>query len=550
MNLKDINSRYQMVNKTFTEWYGLSGEQVIGKTMHEFYSDDYADAFTGLEQQEVLKQRRTIRRELQRPFADGTVRPVAVVKFPVFDSDGHIKGIGTFNVDISMHRQLEDELRNSEALVRQVLEACPVPITMNRVDDGVIIYESPSTGELLRYGRPQTGKSVISRWVNPNDRRSYIKRLRQTRAIDGFEVNYRKADGERFRCALSSRLIEYRGEEVVVTSLFDLTERYAVEEELAQHREMLHRSEKLSALGELLASVAHELNNPLSIVTGQSELLQETSDNPRTAARARKISDAAERCGRIVNTFLAMARQRPLESRALDLNDIVNTALEVTAYALRSCDIEVVLELSAELAPVYGDADQLTQVILNLIVNAQQALEDRVKPRRLHISSALDKRYRQVILRVRDNGPGIPTAVRTRIFEPFFTTKPIGKGTGIGLALCHRIIESHDGMIEADSTCSQGAAFIIRLPAGRWPAVAEPAGNSATLMNAMLKVLVIDDETGVTELLRCLRARPTGGQLLPPFGLGAGDCAELRPCHPLRARASSVKSGAYPASLR
>ena len=292
-------------------------------------------------------------------------------------------------VDLSERREMELALREREELVRQVLTACPVPITMNRVEDGVIIYESPAASALLNYDAPQEGKSVVSRWADPADRRSYLELLKVGGAVDGLEIRYRKATGEEFPCALSSRLIEYRGEPVIVSNLLDLTERKAAEAELTQQREMLYQSEKLSALGELLAGVSHELNNPLSVLVGQALLLKETADDANLAERAARIGEAANRCARIVKSFLAMARQEPQESVTVDMTQVIEEALDVTAYFLRSSDIDVSLRLARDLPTVTADPGQLRQVMTNLIVNAQHALQDIGGARRLRITAGL-----------------------------------------------------------------------------------------------------------------------------------------------------------------
>jgi PAS domain S-box-containing protein len=420
--------------------------------------------------------------------------------------------------EITERRQMEQALRDSEARVRTVLEACPVPITMNRVDDGVIIYESPAAYALLRYDEPQEGSSVVSRWANPDDRRAYLKLLRRTGAVDGLEIRYRKADGEVFPCALSARLIEYRGEPVIVSNLFDLTERRAAEAELAHQREMLHQSEKLSALGELLAGISHELNNPLSVLVGQALMLRETALDDRTAARAEKIGKAADRCARIVKTFLAMARQEPSETVPVDLNAVIEGALEVTGYALRTSGIDVSLRMAKALPPVMADPDQMRQVFINLIVNAQHALQDVDGPRRLRITSSYRKPTEQVVIKVKDNGPGIPAEARTRIFEPFYTTKDIGTGTGIGLALCHRIVEAHGGTIVVESPAGEGTAFAIRLLATRAKDERSAKAPRAGVSPETYRVLVVDDDSDVVYLICEILER--GGHTVEVAGSG------------------------------
>jgi CheY-like chemotaxis protein len=215
-------------------------------------------------------------------------------------------------------------------------------------------------------------------------------------------------------------------------------------------------------------------------------------------ARVEKIHAAAERCARIVRTFLAMARARPPQREPVDLGEVVQGALELAGYGLRSADIEVVLDLPTNLAPVHGDGDQIHQVAVNLVVNAQQALLGRAAPRRLTVRAWAEEA--EAVLEIADNGPGMAPDVAARAFEPFFTTKPQGVGTGVGLSVCHGIIAAHGGRIELDTARGEGARFRVYLPwsqeVGAAPAkeMAQPSGGG--------RVLVVDDEPEIAALLR------------------------------------------------
>lgn len=404
-------------------------------------------------------------------------------------------------LDITERKKMEEALLESEELVRRVLESCPVPLAMNRVDSGEYVYISPSNAELLGI-HPDDGPFFApDTYVDPGVRETYIRRLRRDKRVDNLEVQRMRADGTPFWVSMSSRLIEYKGEEMIVSSIFDLTERHAVEEEMARQRQALSQSEKLSALGSLLASVAHELNNPLSIVVAQSMLLEELASDPDISSRAEKISTAADRCARIVKTFLAMARQQPTDFSPVNVNDIVGSALEVTGYALRSAGIEVSTRLMSDPPSISGDADQLTQVMTNLILNAQQAMENMESDRQLKITTSRQGASGELVIKVKDNGPGIGSEVRSRIFEPFFTTKKTGAGTGIGLAICHRIIESHGGTISIDDIAGDGASFAIRFPRSTQSSDGVLPSEAVDDTHPALSVLVIDDEPDVLDVL-------------------------------------------------
>ena len=288
-------------------------------------------------------------------------------------------------------------------------------------------------------------------------------------------------------------------EDGFVITRADITERKQAEAELDRQREMLHQSEKLSALGELLAGVAHELNNPLSVVVGHALMLEEELEDPAILKRTRKISSAAERCSRIVKTFLAMARQRPIKLELTEINSLVETALEVAGYGLRSAGVTLKCDLAAGLPKVRADADQLVQVLANLVVNAEHVLAPLGTDGEFTITTRLSRLQNEVVIDIQDNGPGIPEPIRARVFEPFFTTKTVGEGTGIGLAFCHRVIASHNGTIEVNEAASGGAHFSIRLAATR--SEDDTIAESSETGNRSGHVLIIDDEEDVAELV-------------------------------------------------
>lgn len=287
------------------------------------------------------------------------------------------------------------------------------------------------------------------------------------------------------------------GGRVILTT--DITERKQAEAELARQREALVQSEKMSAFGSLLAGVAHELNNPLSIVVAQAALLQETARDPEVLSRSKRIETAAERCAKIVRTFLAMARRRPPARTEIDLNEVVSAALDVLAYGLRSSGIDVRRELDPALPTIHADGDQLHQVATNLLLNAQQAMMDQSGPRRLRVATEVDRQRSEVRLIVDDTGPGVPKELQRKIFEPFFTTKPAGAGIGFGLSLCHGLIESHGGRIGVEDAPGGGARFVVALPFTPSPAKRGVPLQEPVRPACAGHILIVDDEADIAE---------------------------------------------------
>ena len=404
-------------------------------------------------------------------------------------------------VDLSHQKAMEQTLRDREEQFRSMVEGHPLPVWMVDLETSEILYESPSAAELVgREGASAGPAYSIDHFADRAEYRARNDRLRQHGSTQEVEVRIKKTDGTEFWAAMNDRLVTYGERHVSITSFTDLTARREAEAEMARQREMMHQSEKLSALGELLAGVSHELNNPLSVLVGQAMMLRDTAADEKTAQRAERIEKAADRCARIVKTFLSMARQETRQYAPIDLNDTIENALEVTGYSLRTAGIEVVRELGADLPGVLADGDQLLQVFTNLILNAEHALHDVENERRLRVITSYREDTDQVVVKFKDTGPGIPEEIRSRIFEPLYTTKETGSGTGLGLALCHRIIEAHGGTIELEPFTGKGASFAIRFNCESNRGLEAPAPVEADEAQTQLRVLVVDDEVEVAQI--------------------------------------------------
>ncbi len=308
--------------------------------------------------------------------------------------------------------------------------------------------------------------------------------------------------------------------------------------ELAQAR--LVQSEKLAAIGELVAGVAHELNNPLTLIIGFAELLRRSPVNDETRQDLEKIVAQSRRAAGIVRSLLDFARQRPSERTLVQTNDMMNSTLDLLAYELRTHNIERTVRLAPDLPLTLADPYQLQQVFVNLVNNARQAMSESRGGGHLTIISEFGpsvfvnggQNDAPVIrITVQDDGPGIPPDLLPRIFDPFFTTKSPGEGTGLGLSVCHGIIGDHGGHIWAENR-SQGATFFVELPVvqpttplaavpSHTSSEAEvlrsdvPSGSSDSKTTALrpsptetARILLIDDESGTVEVLaRILRGQ-------------------------------------------
>ena len=344
-----------------------------------------------------------------------------------------------------------------EEIMSKVLQACPTCLTMSRIGDGRILYRSPAATDLL--GK---GFNSLEHFAERSERADFLTALLPTARVDAMQITARGADGNPFPAAISARLIEYRGEDVIVASIDDLTERLEAEAEIERQKKQLFQLEKMSALGEVLSGIAHELNNPLSVVVGNAHLLLEEDISDDLRPRIEKMTGAAERCVRIVRTFLSMARDRPLELEMREVSDIVRAAVDAFEASDISAGLELEIEIAEGLPPLWVDEVQVVQVFVNILSNAAQAMTASRTGSRLEIVAQSGTGGVRFLLD--DDGPGVPDALRDRIFDPLFTTKEASEGTGLGLALCHRIVVAHGGTIELSRRPGPGATFVVELP--------------------------------------------------------------------------------------
>lgn len=400
--------------------------------------------------------------------------------------------------DIAERARVQQALEDSEEQYRSMFNASI---------DGLALWNSaaemvdanPALWKMYGYSEEEHQASPLSKFVGPSYHPDLLRSIAAGEPLHVELTDLRK-DGSTLKVEVHGIPMQYQGKPHVLMITRDVTEKKRSEEELTRHRESLHQREKLAALGSLLAGVAHELNNPLSVVVARAVLLEEQGDSTTQAAAA-KIRTAAERCARIVRTFLAMARQQRPERGAVAINEVLSAALDITGYAVRTSGIDVTLDLTDDLPPVFADTDQLHQVFLNLIINAQQALQEQAGPRRIRLTSRYDPAGDVIRITVADNGPGIPAALRARVFEPYFTTKPVGVGTGVGLAVSLGIVEAHGGTLTVDCPTGGGAEFAIMLPVGSADAGATVAPPPVKAALGERTILIVDDEPEIRETL-------------------------------------------------
>ncbi len=513
--------RYLYVNREFLDFMGLRAEQAIGHHVSELLGQEIYRSFEPVARQlfagesvrwegwvDYPTQGRRYMQEHLLPYAPGGGAVRAVIAFGRESTELKLR-------EVELAAKLQ-ELQASEALKSAIVDHALAAL-ISTDEAGCIVEFNPSAETMFERRRADVLGRPVSEVVIPERFRAmHQEGLRRMQAggeprLLGrrMQMHALRANGAEFPIEMVLWRTDVGATAFYTASLVDVTEARNAASEIERQREALRQSEKLSAMGSLLAGVAHELNNPLAIVMGRATLLEEKCDDqPALKADARRIREAAERCGRIVRTFLNMARSRPTQRGPVSLNEMVRAAADMLLYGYRTHGIELEMTLAEALPRVNADGDQIGQVVMNLLVNAQQALAGAEGVRRVRVQTGLetrrDDREPRVWLRVADNGPGVSGALRERVFEQFFTTKPEGTGTGLGLAVSRSLARDHGGDLMLEPASAQGgASFRLSLPIR---GVAGPDTVPAALPEAgaslQARVLVVDDEPELAGLMR------------------------------------------------
>jgi PAS domain S-box-containing protein len=339
------------------------------------------------------------------------------------------------------------------------------------------------------------------RFVDPQARVALLERLTGDGSVNDYLLRLRRADGNPVWVELTARADAVGDDHAVrVEALVrDVSERKKLDDETRDIYHQLLQAEKMAALGQTVSGVAHELNNPLATILSWAERLSQRATLEEPVRRGLEtILSESERAARIVRNLLTFARKRQTTRAMVDVNQIVRETVALRAYEQHVTNINVICALAAGLPHAFADGHQVQQVLLNLMINAEQAMVAANGRGTLVVRTWHDPDQESVILEINDDGPGIPDELQPKIFDPFFTTKEVGKGTGLGLTVAYAIVQEHGGRIRLESRPNLGASFYVELPisGGKLP----PAPVTRARLDAPLQVvaggsiLVVEDE--------------------------------------------------------
>jgi len=397
-------------------------------------------------------------REITLRRKNGTLATLLDSSRAVWDESGKIVRYQGTLVDITERREMEKILRRQEEFQRYLLESFPDLILVIDPQERYS-FVSSRIRDLLGY-KPEDwlGRKVEELpEFSPELLSLYRDLMAGRRMFGSCEYGARHRDGAwRTMRASASPLFDSEGKlSGVIVSVRDITVEKKLEQQIIQ-------SERLAAMGQMIGGFAHELNNPLTSILGMSELLQDSELSETARKQVETLQQQSRRAAEIVKNLMYFSRPPAPGKASVDVAELVQRTLHLHAYSLRKSNITVDFLPETGLPPVMGDAHQLMQVFLNLILNSEQAIREVRDKGTLRIRMTGGEKSLAVVFQ--DDGPGIPAEILPNIFDPFYTTRRPGRGTGLGLSICKAILREHAGNIEAASAPGGGAVFTVTLP--------------------------------------------------------------------------------------
>jgi PAS domain S-box-containing protein len=466
----DPNGVILQYNSGSENLFGWSKEEVIGKMRisRTFWKDDRSRGLIRVISRKVEEEGMT-EYQVERVRKDGSLFTAHAIVTSLKDPSGKTLGFVEIARDITEKIALERELWKTKDQVENIVQSS-VDAIVTTDPKGKITFVNRAFEEMVGRPREEIIGLPIYQFYQDGiaEARKIMSILREKGSLKNYETTALKVGGTVPILTSASLLRDEKGEIIGTLGVFkDLTEKKKLEEELQKTQAHLMQAGKMRALGDLVAGVAHELNNPLmaadTFLHVTREKLSPEDENQR---RLELIQKCHERIAKIINHLRDFSRQSKFDFRPISVTEPIENALMITGQQMINHDIRIIKEFQPDLPKIRGDANQLEQVFLNLISNARDAMERTERKKELTIAASLLRHngWNDVEVIVKDTGNGIPPENIDKIFEPFFSTKEVGQGTGLGLSICYGIIEAHGGRIEAESKVNEGTTFRVILP--------------------------------------------------------------------------------------
>jgi two-component system NtrC family sensor kinase len=396
----------------------------------------------------------------------------------------------------------EEEINERAAAFARLFEAVHEGVYIGILEAETTLTVAANPHVKLIFGLPPDTPDVtvrpfdVERFSDRQARTTFLERLRTEGSVSDYLLRLRRADDSLVWIEVTASAEPIGNATRVEALIRDVSDRKKLEDQSRDLYHQLLQAERMAALGQTISGVAHELNNPLATILSWAERLAEAPGDDRSRRGLEVILGEAERAARIVRNLLTFARKRQSTRMMVDVNEVLRETLQLRAYEQRITNIQVIQALAAGLPEVFADGHQIKQVVLNLVINAEQAMLAANGRGTLVVRTWQDAERDSIVLEVNDDGPGIAEESQGKVFDPFFTTKEVGKGTGLGLSVAYAIVQEHGGRIWLSSRKGAGASFFVELPvAGQTlqPRKATPAPISLEAFKG-LKVLVVEDE--------------------------------------------------------
>jgi len=496
MYMADLEGRYLMVNRAFLEATQLSSAQVLGKTVADILPSSEEARRERAFSQAMIQSRRPVTNEISVHARDGSLKHHVAHRFPIFDEQGNVTGYGGISADVTDKRKDAEALRTSQERFEKVFRASTISICITRLEDGRFVDVNEACEQLCGYKREEMiGKTglELGLWTSAAERARAMEELKTHGQVREFETGLRDRSGQIHDVFMSLEKIVLDGAPCILALTHDVTE-------LKRLALGLERAQKMEALGRLAGGVAHDFNNILTAVSGYVSLALDALPPGSQPIRQpiEHVQRAVGRAASLTQQLLLFGRQQGQKPSRVDLNATIGQLLPMLQRLIGE-DVLLYTALEPELLPIQADQAQLEQVILNLAINARDAMPSGGKLRLETCNLVAPDGSDSVRLAVEDNGVGMDDATRARIFEPFFTTKAVGKGTGLGLATVYSVVEHHGGRISVSSHLGHGTRFEIVFP----PAAAHVGERTATpkpvvsVAAGRETILVVEDDESV-----------------------------------------------------